>query len=88
MCKTDKDQYGIGMLAMSKAGHDKNTVYVITDADDEYVYLADGKIRTLDKPKKKKRKHIQIIKKEYDIREIDDVKIKRILKEWNKEAVN
>ena len=33
------------------------------------------------KPKKKKKKHIQIVKDEYDIRDIDDVRIKRILKD-------
>lgn len=53
----------IGMLASSKAGHDKGLVYVIIAEDDEYVYLADGKLRTMAKPKKKNKKHIQIIKK-------------------------
>ncbi len=88
MCRTGKDQYDVGMLAISKAGHDRNTVYMIIDADDAYVYLVDGRIRTLEKPKKKKRKHIQIIRKRHDIRGIDDAKIKRILKEWNKEEAN
>lgn len=77
----------IGMLAKSAAGHDKGTVYVIFAADDAYVYLVDGKVRTLDKPKKKKKKHIQIVKDKYDIRDIDDVRIKRILKDWKKEEV-
>lgn len=77
----------IGMLAKAIAGHDKDRVYVIIDEDSEYVYLVDGKIRTLNKPKKKKRKHIQVIKQKYDVRKIDDVKIKRILKEWNKEEI-
>ena len=49
-----------GMLASSKAGHDKKTVYVIIKEETEYVYLADGRLKTLEKPKKKKRKHIQI----------------------------
>lgn len=31
-----------GMLARSKAGHDKNCIYVIICVKDEYVYLADG----------------------------------------------
>ena len=44
------------MLARSKAGHDMGKVYVIMDVDDAYVYLADGRIRTLDKLKKKKQK--------------------------------
>ena len=29
-----------GMLARSKAGHDKGKVYVIIEEDDTYVYLA------------------------------------------------
>jgi len=52
-----------GMLASSKAGHDKNTVYVILKEETEYVHLADGRSRTLERPKRKNRKHIQIIKK-------------------------
>ena len=35
--------------------------------------------------KKKKKKHVQIILKKYDISNADDVRIKRILKEWNQE---
>lgn len=77
----------IGMLARSAAGHDEGKIYVIIAEDDAYVYLVDGKVRTLDKPKKKKKKHIQIIKEKYDIYGIDDVGIKRILKDWKKEEV-
>lgn len=79
------DRYRIGMLARSKAGHDTGKVYVIIDIDDTYVYLADGCIRTLDRMKKKKKKHVQIICREHDVTAADDVAIKRILKEWNRE---
>ena len=68
------DKFEAGMLAKSKAGHDTGKIYVIADTDDAYVYLVDGKIRTLDKPKKKKKKHVQIA---------DDGKIRQILKTWN-----
>ena len=44
----------IGCFATSLAGHDHNNVYIIVDADDEYVYLADGKLKKVDNPKKKK----------------------------------
>ena len=54
----------VGKFAKSKAGHDKEQIYVILKEDDEYVYLVDGKCKTIDKPKKKKKKHIQIILKE------------------------
>lgn len=67
------------------AGHDAGKVYVIVRADGEYVYLADGRIRTLDRLKKKKKKHIQLICEQYDVSEVTDVKIKHILKNRNKE---
>ena len=54
----------VGKFAKSKAGHDKNQIYVILKEDTEYVYLVDGKLKTIDKPKKKRKKHIQIILKE------------------------
>lgn len=50
-----------GMLARSKAGHDWNKLYIIIRTEAEYVWLADGICRTLEKPKKKKKKHIQVI---------------------------
>ena len=52
----------IGFLASSKAGHDKDKIYVIMKEDCEYVWLADGKCKTVEKPKKKRKKHIQIVK--------------------------
>ena len=56
----------IGWMASSKAGHDKGKVYIIIEETEEYVYLSDGVIRPLEKPKKKKIKHIQPIKKMID----------------------
>ena len=56
----------IGCFATSIAEHDHNNIYVIIDADDEYVYLVDGKIRKVNNPKKKKLKHVQLIKRTDD----------------------
>jgi len=50
-------------FAKSLAGHDKETVYIIKKMDSEYAYLTDGKNKLIDSPKKKKIKHIQVIKK-------------------------
>ncbi len=75
-----------GMLAKSKAGHDKNHIYVIYEVDQTYVYLVDGKNRSLESPKKKKIKHVQIICEQEDINGMDDVSIKRRLKLFDKEA--
>lgn len=48
-------------LVVSKAGRDQAQLFYVIDADEQYVYLADGKSRRLEKPKRKKRKHIEQI---------------------------
>ena len=70
-----------GMLARSRAGHDAGALYVITEADDTYVYLVDGRIRTLGK----KHRHIQIISRTVDITGADDAKIRRELRAAGRE---
>ena len=82
------DRYEKGMLARSKAGHDEGSVYIIMDVDLTYVYLADGKTKTLNHLKKKKKKHVQLIQNRYNVTGIDDVAIKRILKVWKKDTDN
>ncbi len=79
------DRVEAGMLAKSEAGHDKGHIYVICEVDETYVYLADGKNRTLTNQKKKKKKHVQVICEQHNISGIDDVGIKRILKLFDKE---
>lgn len=76
----------IGMLVKSKAGHDKDKYYIVTRCEKEYLYLVDGRLRLLDNPKKKKRKHIQVINKKYDMKNITDTEIKKILKSVIKEG--
>ncbi len=49
----------VGQIVISKSGRDKGLAFVIKSIEGEYVYLVDGKLRKLDKPKKKKQKHVQ-----------------------------
>ena len=51
----------IGELATSKAGHAKDRLYMIVGEEGECVYLCDGRLRGVEHPKKKNKKHIQII---------------------------
>lgn len=74
------ERYEVGMLAKSKAGHDKGHIYVILKTDEAYVYLVDGSMKTIANPKKKNKKHVQIICEKHELSNMDDVKIKRILK--------
>lgn len=52
----------VGKIAVSMAGHDKGRAYVIVKEDAEYVYLCDGRLKLLEKAKKKKKKHIALNK--------------------------
>lgn len=54
-------EYEIGSLVRSLAGHDKDNFSLIIKADAEYVYLADGKYRSLNKLKRKNKKHVQVL---------------------------
>ncbi|MCD7736894.1 MAG: KOW domain-containing RNA-binding protein [Lachnospiraceae bacterium] len=49
------------MLAVSLAGHDKGSLYVVLEELPGYFLLVDGRRRTLEHPKKKKAKHVQLI---------------------------
>ena len=78
-----------GMLAVSKAGRDRGSLYVIIEEAGEYVYLAYGRNRTISRPKRKNRKHIQIIKKIRMEKPQDgyrDLEIKRTIKKYQEEA--
>lgn len=48
-----------GSIVRAKAGRDKGRYFIVLQADSEYVFIADGKTRPLQKPKKKKRMHLE-----------------------------
>ena len=48
-----------GDLVVSRAGRDKGRPFVVLRSEGEFVFLADGDLRRLDKPKKKKRMHVK-----------------------------
>lgn len=51
----------IGRLALSTAGRDKDKIFMILDIiDEQYVYIVDGDLRTKEKPKKKKLRHLKL----------------------------
>ena len=55
----DKPDIQISDVVVSTAGRDAGSYFYVIAVEEAYVFLADGKGRTLDKPKRKKRKHIE-----------------------------
>ena len=49
----------ISDVVLSTAGRDKNELFYVIGEDPLYLTLANGKDRPLDRPKRKKRKHVQ-----------------------------
>ncbi|MBQ9989903.1 MAG: KOW domain-containing RNA-binding protein [Lachnospiraceae bacterium] len=86
-------QSSVGLLASSLAGHDKNKIYLIIKEEEDWFWLADGKDRRLENPKKKNKKHVQLIRY-YTDRELtenihqdkdfSDLKIKRMIKAYER----
>jgi large subunit ribosomal protein L14e len=51
----------IGKVAISNSGRDEGKTFIIIGIiNDNYVYISDGYLRTIEKPKKKKIKHLTI----------------------------
>lgn len=57
----------LGRVVFSKTGRDMGRKFIIVDTIDEnYVLIADGDLRKVEKPKKKKIKHLSISNKVID----------------------
>ena len=52
----------VGQIVFSKRGRDKGLPFVVVSTEENYIWLADGKLRRIEKPKKKKRIHVQPVK--------------------------
>lgn len=49
----------LGKVVHSKSGRDRNRYFIIVGIlNEDYVYISDGNLRKIEKPKKKKIKHL------------------------------
>ena len=51
--------YNISDVVKATAGRDQGKLFFVIGADEQFLLLANGKDRPLDRPKRKKRKHVQ-----------------------------
>ncbi len=70
-----------GMLVKSKAGRDKDHIYVAVCIQDGYVYVADGDTRPLRRMKRKNSSHLQPIRKIRLGMEPEDAAIREIIRQ-------
>ena len=58
---TAKPDINISDVLTSTAGRDEGKLFYVIDCDEVFLKLANGKDRTLEKPKLKKRKHARLV---------------------------
>lgn len=75
-----------GMLARSKAGHDKDRIYVIIRTEDEFVYVADGDLRPLRHMKRKNARHLQPVLKMRLEGEPDDAAVRSLIRKYTRQG--
>ena len=68
-----------GSLVYSIAGRDKGTLFLVLKKDGDYVYLADGNLRKVENPKKKKIKHVNKTNTRLEIEEVSNSDIRKLL---------
>lgn len=84
------NEYTLGQVVYSKCGRDKGRPFIVVSVNAEYIYLIDGSLRTIERPKKKKIKHVQsthvvveeIRSKLEDMSLVTDAEVKKALKPY------
>ena len=77
----------IGSAVISKAGRDKGKYMVVIGIEENYAIIADGQLRKLSNPKKKKFIHLQSTNVVFGAEDMDsDSKIRKALKQRFAEA--
>ena len=71
-----KYQVQEGQIVESNTGRDKGRHFIVYQViDEDYITVVDGKLRKLEKPKKKKIKHV-ILKPQVVLKLADKIKVK------------
>lgn len=60
-----------GSAVLSKAGRDKNRFFAVIGLEGEYALIADGDLRKIENPKRKKLKHLQLTNTVFTAEELE-----------------
>ena len=60
----------VGSIVRSKAGRDEGRCFLVLTLDgDEYALIADGDLRTVERPKRKKFRHLYVVQPESGLKQ-------------------
>lgn len=73
-----------GNVVRSVAGHDADRFYIVLSVEGDFALIADGKKRLLEKPKRKRLKHLKKTNTVIDITTIlNDKQLRKALHQFN-----
>ena len=78
----------IGNIVISSAGHDSGRPMLVVGADGGFVFVADGKERKLDSPKKKNIKHVRRTLSTIELEGLTDKKLRQTLRAYYQAFAN
>lgn len=71
-----------GLVVRALAGRDRGGYFVVLSVENGYAYIADGKRRRLDAPKRKNIRHLQMTDTLVDLEGVTDKKLRSVLKQY------
>ena len=77
----------VGRVVISSAGHDSGRRMVVTGADGGFVFVADGKERKLDSPKKKNIKHVHATSDSVELEGMTDKRLRQTLRALSRDTL-
>jgi ribosomal protein L14E/L6E/L27E len=72
----------VGTPVKAHAGRDKGSYFVAVGIHDGFAYIADGRTRKLEKPKRKNVKHISPVGAPINIGGLTNKKLRRLINEY------
>lgn len=72
-----------GEIIKSLRGHDKDKFFAVIMQSDKFVFLADGKNRKMNAPKKKSIKHVVFTDEKINLSEYTDKSLRKLINRLN-----
>jgi ribosomal protein L14E/L6E/L27E len=69
-----------GMVVMATAGKECDRLFVVTETNEKFAMIADGKKRKLANPKKKSLKHLRFTDNIIEMNDMTDKKLRNVLR--------
>ncbi|MEF9854005.1 MAG: KOW domain-containing RNA-binding protein [Hydrogenoanaerobacterium sp.] len=73
-----------GCVVKSAYGHDADRFYVVMKLEDDFAFICDGKLRRIEKPKRKNQKHLKPTKTVLSVEDLTtNNQIRQALRAYN-----